>query len=88
MSFCITRVKILLAIFTVIFVPAISWFTAGNMQTGYGQGQVEASATNTQSALLMPGNSYTLLVWRALAGSTSDPELIARMSLVIETIPV
>ena len=35
-----------------VFAPAIAWYTADNTQSGYGQGQVEASFSATQMASL------------------------------------
>jgi hypothetical protein len=69
-----------------IFAPTIGWYTKISTQTGYGQGQVQAAGTTAQAALLVPTDSYTLLIWRALSGDSADPELVARIPLTIESL--
>jgi hypothetical protein len=71
-----------------LFSMPMDWYTANSTQNGYGQGQIQATLTIANAVLLVPGISYTLLAWRALAGSPSNPELIARVPLKIEPIPV
>ncbi len=68
---------------TPIFQPTVTWYTAGNTQTGYGQGQVVVSGTNAQAALLMPRGPYTLVVdWTPSGYSFTEP--IARIKLIVE----
>ena len=69
---------------TPVFTPSVLWYTAASTQSGYGQGQVEVSLSTASMLLLIPSVSYTLDVWRSLAGDPSDLELIARVPLVIE----
>lgn len=71
-----------------VFTPSVEWYTADSTQNGYAQGQVEATFTTVQAAMLVPTVSYTLLIWRALSGSPSVLELIARIPLLIEPLAV
>jgi len=66
--------------------PGIAWYTANTTQVGYLQGQVEASFSPANMALLTPTVRYTLDVWRAIASAPTVLELIARCPLVIEPI--
>ena len=66
--------------------PTIAWYTANSTQVGYLQGQVEASFSPANMALLTASVRYTLDVWRALSGAPDVLELIARCPLVIEPI--
>jgi hypothetical protein len=62
------------------FNPAVAWYTAGGTQTGYDQAQVLLSILATESSLLTPGATYTVLISRLPAGST-DPKAIWRGTL-------
>lgn len=56
-----------------LFSPAAAWYTAGNTQTGYGQGQVLVSITAAQSATLEANGLYTLAVrWTQSGGGKSE----------------
>jgi hypothetical protein len=70
------------------FAPAAGFFTAQSTQGGYAQGQVQATPTQAQMALLMPGIRYTILWFRQLADQVDPPELIARMPLDIEPLAI
>jgi hypothetical protein len=70
----------------VLFEPTPSWFTNQNTQTGYDQGQVTATCTNAQMAMLVPSNVYTLTVSRQLGSAPSRTEKIARARLVIKQV--
>lgn len=53
-----------------LFAPQVAWYTAGGTQTGYGQGQVQATIASAQSAALEGDGEYALAVWRTPSGST------------------
>jgi hypothetical protein len=66
-----------------LFAPAVSWYTAGDTQTGYGQGQVMVSMTAAQSATLEAGGRYTLIVWWTGFG-TSKTAPVWRGEIAVE----
>lgn len=49
---------------------AVSWYTAGSTQTGYGQAQVVLTITAAQSATLEQNGVYTWQIWRTPSGSS------------------
>jgi hypothetical protein len=71
-----------------VFAPTAAWFTDLASQSGWEQGQPQATFSGAQMQLLEPSVRYTLIVWRALASAPSDPELIARMVLSIEPLAI
>jgi hypothetical protein len=73
---------------TALFSPTPAFYTAGDTQDGYQQGQVQASWTVAQGTLLIPTISYTLLIWRVLESDTADPDPIVRVRLVIEPLAI
>jgi hypothetical protein len=73
---------------TALFSPTPSVYTAGATQDGYEQGQVQATWTVAQGALLVPTISYTLLIWRVLESDTADPDPIVRVPLVIKPLAI
>jgi hypothetical protein len=54
-----------------LFSPAVSWYTAGSTQTGYGQGQFSWSVTGTQTAALNPAGEYYTLVSQTTSGDNN-----------------
>jgi hypothetical protein len=68
--------------------PAVEWYTAAGTQTGYDQGQIVVSPTNTDSASLQPtGGSvqYTLVVTWTPAAQPSKSAPLVRLPLTVET---
>lgn len=59
---------------------SVAWYTAGGTQTGYGQGQVQATITAAQSATLEANGTYVVILWRTPSGS-SEPTAIWRGTL-------
>jgi len=68
---------------TALFQPAVSWYTANSFQTGYDQGQIVISISGAQSALLVAGNPFTLLVTWSPAGQPAKIAPIARVKLLV-----
>ena len=74
---------------TPIGAPSASWYTAPDpttnapTQTGYEQGQLLASLSASDTALLSPGLA-TLLIHVVPAAAPTQPELVARVRLVVE----
>jgi hypothetical protein len=76
------------AVVTPICQPAVEWYTAGDTQTGYDQGQIVVSSANADTASLQPtGGSvqYTLIVTWTPAAQPSKPAPIVRLPLTVET---
>lgn len=69
---------------TPVFAPAMAFY--GN--TGYTVGQTTASPTAANMALVVPGVSYTLDVYRALATAPTNKELIAQRLVIIKPIAI
>jgi hypothetical protein len=67
---------------TPVFAPSATWYTAGNTQTGYSQGQITASVTIAQAALLVPSVRYILMISRAPVGNSSDTDIVAYVFLI------
>jgi hypothetical protein len=73
---------------TPICEPAVGWYTAGGIQTGYDQGQVVVSPSNADTDLLQPtGGSlqYTLVVTWTPAVRPSKSAPIVRLPLTVKT---
>ncbi len=66
----------------------VEFYTAGGNQTGYTQGQIEASMTADQTAALTPTLPYTLIVHRSLSVDLAHPELIVRLPLTVEALAI
>jgi hypothetical protein len=65
-----------------IFSPAVTWYTAGQTQTGWEQQQIVASIGAGQAALLQPSIRYVLDIFRAAASDPSDTDLVASFTLI------
>jgi len=66
-----------------VFQPSVGWYTANGTQSGYGQGQLLVTITNSQSAMLIATGFYTLVVGRAPSGAPSTVEEIVRIQLPV-----
>lgn len=66
------------------FTPAVAWNTKGGTQTGYDQGQVAATFTGAQTAMIQPSLPYHLWVYRQLGADSTKTEPIAHMLIQIE----
>jgi hypothetical protein len=64
-----------------LFAPTFSWYTPGG-QTGYDQGQIVASLSNAQGAMIWPSNCYDLLAWWTPAASPGRTQLVARVPII------
>ncbi len=71
---------------TPVFQPTVQWFTNGNTQTGYQQGQLLVSVTNAQAALLQPTVGYTLVVKLSPATDPSRSYAIVRLPVDVKAV--
>jgi hypothetical protein len=69
-----------------IFSPGVIFYTQSGNQTGFEQGQVLVSGSSVQSALLIPGSLYTIIVQWAPGSDPTDWSSIARLRLIV-TLP-
>jgi hypothetical protein len=71
-----------------VFQPSIGWYTPDGTQTGYDEGQILATISNSQSAMLVPTANYTLIVGRSPSSAPGTVEEIVRMVLPVENASV
>jgi hypothetical protein len=65
-----------------LLIPSTDWYTAKSTQTGYQQGQVQASLSVAQAATLQGSSRYKLAIWRAPAGNPAKIDPIAELYFV------
>lgn len=65
--------------------PATAWYTANGTQTGFDQGQVLVSISSVQSALLVPGGTYSIQVWWTSANASKTACIVRGTISVLPT---
>jgi hypothetical protein len=66
----------------ILFTPTAGWYTAGDTQTGYDQGQIVASWEASDAALMQASIRYALEVYWAPGAAPSRLQLVAWVPLV------
>lgn len=72
---------------TPVATPSVAWFTAGNTQTGYDQGQVEVRPSVADAGVLQPTGGtlqYTLVVTWKPGGNAAKAAPIVVLPLTVK----